>query len=136
MPAESQIRINTLLLEREALFLRVHELEGTVSAIFGEPYPFERPPLPSDSRRKGKAKPRKAKADATIKLRKLAPDEVAYLVTYLDHENEKTEAHDTPDPLITLLATQSKTLQVQAIATIDGNGTVIEQLYPRPSEDQ
>ena len=134
MPAESQIRINTLLLEREALFLQVHELEHAVNAIFGEPYPFDHPILPSNTRRKSKTKPRQAPADAPIKLRKLAEGEVAYRVTYLDHGDEKTEAHDTPDPLTTLLASQSKTLQVQTIATIDGKGTILEQLYPRSTD--
>jgi hypothetical protein len=129
MPAESQIRINTLLLEREALFLRVHELEHAISTLFGEPYPFIRPSLPSDTRLKSKAKPRKSTTEAPIKLRKLAEGEVAYRVTYLDHGDEKTEEHDTPDPLQTLLATQSKTLQVKSIETIDQTGTAVEPLY-------
>ena len=136
MPAaDSQIRINTLLLEREALFLRVHELENAASAIFGEPFPFTRPPLPSDKRSKKKRKPAKPKsAEPKIKIRKLEPGETAYRVTYRQGEEVLTEQYDTPDPLTTLLATQSPHLQVQSIETLDDTGTPNSQLYPLPNQ--
>ena len=135
MPAaETQIRINTLLLEREALFLRVHELEHAASAILGEPFPFALPAIPSTARRKkGKAKPRQPATAPKFKLRKLEAHEVAYRVTYQDHDDLKTEEHDTPNPLQTLLAAQGKTLAVQSIETLDATGTPVEQLYPEKS---
>lgn len=131
MPAaESQIRINTLLLEREALFLRVHDLEAQAAAIFGEPFPFTRPPLPSDKRSKKKRKPAKPKsAELKIKIRKLEPEETAYRVTYRQGEEELTEQYDTPDPLTTLLATQSPDLEVQTIETLDEAGTPVAKLH-------
>lgn len=136
MPAaESQIRINTLLLEREALFLRVHDLEAQAAAIFGEPFPFTRPALPSDKRSKKKRKPAKAKtAEPKIKIRKLEDGETAYRVTYRQGEAELTEQYDTPDPLTTLLATQSSDLEVQIIETLDETGTPKTQLYPLPPQ--
>ena len=128
--AESQIRINTLLLEREALFLRVHELENAAAAILGEPFPFPRHPLPSDKRSKKKRKPAKAKtADTKIKIRKLESGETAYRVTYAQGGEVLTELHDTPEPLTTLLATQSPRLKVQSIETLDEIGTPIAQLH-------
>ena len=48
MRPDQQIQINTLLLTREELFVRVHDLEQAAAAILGEPYPFPRPALPSD----------------------------------------------------------------------------------------
>lgn len=130
--AESQIRINTLLLEREALFLRVHELENSAAAILGEPFPFTRPPLPSDKRSKKKRKPTKT-ADTKIKIRKLETGETAYRVTYAQGGEVITELHDTPEPLTTLLATQSPRLKVQSIETLDQTGNPIAQLHGEPS---
>jgi hypothetical protein len=123
MSADSQIRINALLLQREALFVRVHEIEGAVSALLGEPYPFTRPALPSDQRVKRKAPARAAAAGAKDKLRKLEPDETGYRVTYRQQGQIRVETHDSPDALRTLLASQSAQLEVQLIETIDATGT-------------
>src|SRR5689334_21769124 len=104
MSADSQIRINALLLQREALFVRVHEIEGAVSKLLREPYPFTRPALPSDQRVKRKAPARTAVASAKDKLRKLESDETAYRVTYRQQGQIRMETHDSPDALRTLLA--------------------------------
>lgn len=134
LAAESQIRINTLLLEREALFLRVHELENAAAAILGEPFPFTRSPLPSDKRSKKKRKPTKAKtADSKIKIRKLETGETVYRVTYAQGGEIITELHDTPEPLATLLATQSARLKVQTIETLDQAGSPIAHLHGEPT---
>src|SRR6218665_324093 len=102
MSADSQIRINALLLQREALFVRIHEIEGAVSALLREPYPFTRPALPSDQRVKRKAPARAAAAKD--KLRKLESDEAGYRVTYRQQGQVRVETHDSPDALRTLLA--------------------------------
>jgi hypothetical protein len=123
MAADSQIRINALLLQREALFVRVHEIEQATAAIFGEPYPFTRPALPSDHR--GKRKPSARPGSSATKdkpLRKLEADEVAYRVTYRQLGQTRTETHDSPDALRTLLASQSEQLQVLIIETITADG--------------
>jgi hypothetical protein len=125
MSAASHIRINALLLQREALFVRVHEIEGAVSALLREPYPFTRPALPSDQRGKKKSPARTTAATgAKDKLRKLEPDETAYRVTYRQQGQVRVETHDSPDALRTLLAAQSAQLEVQLIETIDSSGTV------------
>jgi hypothetical protein len=124
MSADSSIRINALLLQREALFVRVHEIEGAVSALLGEPYPFTRPALPSDQRGKRKAPARAAAAGAKDKVRKLEPDETAYRVTYRQQGQVRVETHDSPDALRTLLAAQSAQLEVQSIETLDSAGAV------------
>jgi len=50
-----QILVNQLLLEREALWVRVHEIEREAAKWLGEPYPFERLELPSDRKKKRRA---------------------------------------------------------------------------------
>ena len=129
MSADSQIRINALLLQREALFVRVHEIEGAVSKLLREPYPFTRPALPSDQRGKKKAPARATAASAKDKLRKLEPDETAYRVTYRQQGQIRVETHDSPDALRTLLAAQSAQLEVQLIETINGAGTTKAVLH-------
>lgn len=124
MPAaESQIRINTLLLEREALFTRVHALEAAAAAIFGEPYPFSRPALPSDQRSKKKRPAKTKDAESKIKLRKLEEGETAYRLIYRQGNKLLTEQHDSPEVFTTLLAVQGPQLQVLSVETLDGHGT-------------
>jgi hypothetical protein len=129
MSADSQIRINALLLQREALFVRVHEIESAVSKLLREPYPFTRPALPSDQRVKRKAAVRTPAAGAKDKLRKLEPDETGYRVTYRQQGQIRVETHDSPDALRTLLAAQSAQLEVQLIETVDNAGTVKAVLH-------
>lgn len=129
MSADSQIRVNALLLQREALFVRIHEIERSVSALLREQYPFTRPALPSDQRVKRKASPRLAAAGAKDKLRKLEPGETAYRVTYRQQGQVRVETHDSPDALRTLLAAQNAQLEVQLIETVDDVGTVKAVLH-------
>ena len=129
MSADSQIRINALLLQREALFVRVHEIEGAVSKLLGEPYPFTRPALPSDQRGKKKSPARAAAAGAKDKLRKLEPDETAFRVTYRQQGQLRVETHDSLEALRTLLAAQSAQLEVQLIETLGSDGTIKAVLH-------
>lgn len=137
MADESRIRINALLLQREGLFVRVHEIESRVNDILGEPWPFEPPSLPS--MRRSKAKPAKkrgasptAKGNEETKLRKLdeARGETAYRVSYIQRGQNREEVHDTPEALQTLLAAQGTQLRVTAIDVIDANGAVVSRVYP------
>lgn len=127
MPDDAQIRINTLLLEREGLFVRVHELEQAAASILGEPWPFVRPALPSDSRAKRKSS--RASARARDPLRKLEPGEAAFRVTYIQHGQTRAETHDSPEPLRTLLAAQGRALTVLRIETLDTAGAVVAVLH-------
>ncbi len=115
MRADQQIQINTLLLEREALFVRIHELENAASALLGEPYPLTRPALPSDAR-PAKRKPARPAADP---IRPLEGRETAYRVTYRRAGQLVTEDHDDTAALRTLFASQGTHLQVTRLETID-----------------
>jgi hypothetical protein len=120
MRADQQIQINTLLLQREELFVRIHDLEKSAAALLGEPYPFTRPALPSDPRNKRKS----SSARATVRdpLRKLEGLETCYRVTYQRFGQIVTEDHDELEALRTLLAAQGKNLSITRLETIDLGG--------------
>lgn len=131
MRADQQIQINGLLLQREELFVRVHDLETAAAAILGEPYPFTRPPLPSDVRLKRKpTAPRSASAGSPASpaalareaLRRLEGLETAYRVTYRRFGQVVQEDHDDLDALRTLLSSQGANLTVTRVETIDLGG--------------
>lgn len=131
MRADQQIQINGLLLQREELFVRVHDLETAAAAILGEPYPFTRPPLPSDTKLKRKstaprsaapASPPSPAALAREALRRLEGLETAYRVTYRRFGQIVQEDHDDLDALRTLLASQGANLTVTRVETIDLGG--------------
>ncbi len=130
MTPTQQIQINGLLLQREELFVRIHDLETAAAAILGEPYPFTRPPLPSDQR--GKKKPGSARTAARDPLRRLEGLETAYRVTYQRAGQSVQEVHDELDALRTLLAAQGANLRVTRIETIDLGGRTKAVLLDTP----
>ncbi|RRK01321.1 hypothetical protein Ga0100231_000410 [Opitutaceae bacterium TAV4] len=127
------IRINELLLAREAQFVRVYDLETQINTLLGgDPYPFTRPLLPSDQRRKpGKKSPLRVHPDALPSVRQLDPGagETAYRVTYTQHGKTVTEDHDLPDALRTLLASQGAQLRILRIETLDATGATREVIF-------
>lgn len=126
---DQQIQVNALLLHREELFVRIHDLETEAAAILGEPYPFTRPPLPSDERKR-KAPARAAAARDP--LRRLEGRETAYRVTYTRAGQVVQEDHDDLDALRALLASQGAHLQVTRLETIDLGGRTQAVLIDRP----
>jgi hypothetical protein len=128
MRPDQQIRINGLLLQREELFVRIHEIEAAASSILGEPYPFTRPPLPSDTRSKRKPGAARASAAARDPLRKLEGRELAYRVTYERSGQTVVEDHDELSALRTLLAAQGATMRVTRIETVDLGGKRVATL--------
>ncbi|AHF91390.1 hypothetical protein OPIT5_15365 [Opitutaceae bacterium TAV5] len=138
MPSgDQQIRINTLLLEREALFVRVHDLERAAAKILGEDYPFTRPLLPSDVRAKIRPKKKSARTAVDDPLRKLEPGETAWRVTWTQAGQTYQETHDNADALRTLLASQGEQLRVTRLETVDAAGdTRTVLLGGNPEEDK
>ncbi len=154
MATPRQILVNQLLLEREALWVRVHEIEREAAKWLGEPYPFERPELPSDRRKKRRSTAASASAAAVDRpdgapgvttdagatepagatperLRRLEPGEAGYRVSYVIHGRGATEEHDELDALRVMVGSQGATLRVTRIETLDENGTVRATLFPR-----
>lgn len=122
MTTEKKIRVNALLLEREALWVRIHACEQAAARLLGEPYPFERPGLPADQRVKRRAGPAKGGAAARDPLRRLEAGETAFRVTYRNFGREVVEEHGEVDALRVLLASPTAQLQVLRVETIDAAG--------------
>ncbi len=132
MRRDQQIRVNELLLQREELFLRIHEAETEVSRILGEPFPFTLPEIPSLRRGKRKTsdprppaaatapKPAKSPADS---LRRLEAGEAGYRVTYQQFSKVIIEEHFEFEAVRTLLGCQSAHLSVQKLETFAADGT-------------
>jgi hypothetical protein len=133
MPDAGQIRLNQLLLEREAQFVRIYDVEQAAARILGEPYPFTRPALPSDQRRKAKSTPRGGTSPARETLRRLEDGEAAYRVTYRHFEREFIEEHDDLDALRALVGAQGARLSVLRVETLGPEGSVKATLIPRAS---
>ncbi len=131
MPDARQLRLNQLLLEREAQFVRVHDLEQEAARLLGEPYPFFKPPLPSDVRRKPRPAPRPAAA-ARHGLRPLEDGETSFRVTYRHLERELTEEHDDLPALRSLCAAQGARLTVLRIETLGPDGALKALLLSSP----
>jgi hypothetical protein len=123
-----QIRLNALLLEREALFVRIHACEAEAAKALGEPYPFERPALPSEQRTKRRVGATKNGGSPRATLRRLEPGEAAFRITYRQGDREITEEHVEVDAVRTLLAVQTAQLAVVRIETIDAHNTLCTTL--------
>jgi hypothetical protein len=133
MPEVPPLRLNQLLLEREALFVQVHDLEQAAARLLGEPYPFIKPPLPSDLRRKPKAATRPSSA-ARSGLRPLEEGETVFRVTYRHRDREVTEEHDDLSALRSLWAAQGARLSVLRVETLSADRGVNAVLYVAPAE--
>jgi hypothetical protein len=127
---EELIAINSLLIEREAEFARVHSIEAEISALLGAEYPFDPPAvtIPSTIKKKASKAKRAAKA-APIKIRRLVAGEVAYRFTWIDKgqtvTNELTELKAV-DALINDSLPGMKLLKVE---TLDFDSATLETLY-------
>jgi hypothetical protein len=127
---EELIAINSLLIEREAEFARVHSIEAQISALLGAEYPFDPPEviIPSTIKKKAiKTKP--AAKEAAIKIRRLADREIAYRFSWLDKSqavtNELTELKAV-DALINDTLPGMKLLKVE---TLDFDSATVQTLY-------
>lgn len=138
MRRDEQIRVNELLLKREELFLRIHAAETEVSRIFGGPFPFTLPDLPSARRGKRKASDarpasgQKSARSSSDSLRRLEDGESGYRVIYRQFSKTLVEDHHEFEALRTLLACQSSNLQVQSVETLTAGGKPGACLFSAP----
>jgi hypothetical protein len=127
---EELIAINSLLIEREAEFARVHSIEAEISALLGAEYPFEPPEvtIPSTIKKKPSKTKRSAK-EAPIKVRRLVDGEVAYRFTWIDKgqtvSSELTELKAV-DNLINDTLPGMKLLKIE---TLDFDSATVQVLY-------
>jgi len=127
---EELIAINSLLIEREAEFARVHSIEAQISELLGAEYPFDPPEVivPSTIKKKP-TKAKKAAKAKPLKVRRLASGEVGYRFTWIDKgqtvTNELTELKAV-DALIQDALPGMKLLKVE---TLDFDSATVETLY-------
>ncbi|WP_378924065.1 hypothetical protein [Pelagicoccus mobilis] len=134
MSIDELVAVNSLLIERETCLADLSHIEHTISDILGEAYPFEDPKVELPSRKKGKrAKaPKKQKAKAPPKIRRLKPGESGYRVTLL--ENGEVQTHDLLDfaPFQSLLATPLPHHRIQKVEILDDSFESADILFESP----
>jgi hypothetical protein len=127
---EELIAINSLLIEREAEFARVHSMEAQISALLGAEYPFEPPEvtIPSTIKKKvGKAK--RAPKQAALKLRRLAPGEVAYRITWIDKGQRVTNEVTELKAVAPLIHDSLPGMRLLTVETLNFESTAVATLY-------
>jgi hypothetical protein len=132
MPASTEelIAINSLLIEREAEFARVHSIEAQISELLGAAYPFEPPKItiPSTIKKKpGKAK-RAAKV-APLKIRRLAPGEIAYRFTWIDQGQTVTNELTDLKAVNELINDSLPGMKLLKIETLNFDSEVVQTLH-------
>jgi hypothetical protein len=136
MTLDQQIAVNERLLEREALFSHVYEIEQAINASLGAPYPLPPPPdIPS----RRATRPSKKRAAGTTpkppppKVRPLYDDEIGFRITYPtpDHDGGETSEDHTDAKLVGhWLRGDSGLPKPTRVETIGDDGGVCEQLWP------
>lgn len=129
---EELIAINSLLIEREAAFARVHTAENRINELLGGDYPFEAPNaiLPSSIKKGARKKPKKAKAKVvTIKPRRLNLSEVAYRITWSEKGRTSEQNATELKHLTALLQKTLPGMKLLKIETVDLHGQSVEIIF-------
>ena len=127
---EELIAINSLLIEREAEFARVHSIEAQIAALLDAEYPFNPPEVLIPSTIKKKASKAKRDAKATpIKIRRLAEGEIAYRFTWIDKGqtviNELTDLKAVNE----LIHDSLPGMKLLKVETLDFDSAIVQTLY-------
>jgi hypothetical protein len=132
MPASTEelIAINSLLIEREAEFARVHLIEAQISSLLGAQYPFEPPKVtvPSTIKKKAKKTTRATKV-APIKVRRLASDEIAYRFTWIDRGQTIISELTELKTVSTLISDPLPGMKLLKIETLNFDSEVVQTLH-------
>lgn len=128
---EEHIAINSLLIEREAAFARVHSIESQIQQLMGADYPFQAPGVELPSAIKKQAtKPKQAKKKvAKVKTRRLGEGEAGYKLTFV--ENGDTTERITVDlkQIQTLLNDPLPGVRLLRIDTVDLEKQTVDTLF-------
>ncbi|MEA2013021.1 MAG: hypothetical protein U9O87_08110 [Verrucomicrobiota bacterium] len=128
-----KIKINDLLMKREAFFAKVYQAEHLINQIASPNKSFNFPPpeiIPLSAIPKSKQKKQKKKKKQ--QLRKLKKNEYAYKISYFK-KTEKKEVLLKDDKIIKLIMDSTTLpLKITKIETVsfseDGSETIIEDL--------
>ncbi|MEO0795237.1 MAG: hypothetical protein AAFX93_08755 [Verrucomicrobiota bacterium] len=132
LTAQQRIRLQELLLKREALYARVYQTEQKIHQVFGETYPLTPPPidLPSANRQKTKPKRAAKKKSAPPRIRNLIKGETAYRVRYGGATDATEETHTDRKSIEVLLRIPAVRSTIASIETIDSGGKLREFIFP------
>ncbi|CAA6677417.1 MULTISPECIES: hypothetical protein [unclassified Lentimonas] len=127
---EELIAINSLLIEREAEFARVHSIEAQISELLGAEYPFDPPEVivPSTIKKKP-TKAKKAAKAKPLKVRRLADGEIAYRFTWIDKGQTVTNELTELKAIDTLIDDALPGMKLLKVETLDFDSATIETLY-------
>jgi len=131
LTTQQRIRLQELLLQREALYARVHAIESEVHRIFGAEYPLPPPPVEvatPGAKKKSKKKPRKQ--DPPPKVRSLQDGETAYRVRFREESGAGEETHTDRKAIETLLQSPLADTLIETVETIGPDGEARERLFP------
>jgi hypothetical protein len=127
---EELIAINSLLIEREAEFARVHSMEAQISALLGADYPFDPPEVTIPSTIKKKAsKTKRASKKEGIKLRRLAAGEVAYRITWIDKGQTVTNEVTELKAVAPLIHDSLPGMQLLSVETLNFDSAPVATLF-------
>lgn len=131
---EDLIAINGLLIEREASYARVGELEASINQLLQGNYPFPTPEcIPPSAQKRKSAKRKKAvstKAPPSPKLRRLRVDEFAYRIHWRHSDGTESHSEITEFKAIdTLIKSPQSGAKLLGIETLDSESGVVDCLY-------
>ena len=132
----AQVKINALLMQREAAFVRIWEIEQRLQQILGQPFPLTIPvDLPS-RRPPRKAGAKARQADARPRIRSLLREgETAWLITYRHRGEVHQRLETSADTIRDLAGIDTPFLHILRIDTVrvtDAGNETVETLYERP----
>jgi hypothetical protein len=137
LSTEERIATTGMLIEREAVYARVAEIETEINQLFQGAYPFPAPESipPSLSKRKAKQAP-KAKAAKppgapVIKLRRLREGECAYRYVWLAKGAEQNATSIDARLVETFIKSPPPGIQILRVETVDIESIPQETLYER-----
>ncbi len=135
LTTQQRIRLQELLLQREALYARVSQIEARIHHIFGAEYPLPPPPVdvaPSGAQATKSKKPAPKAKLASPQLRALEPGETAYRVRFTEESGAADEIHQDKRSLAGFLDTPVGRQMIESIETLDAEGKPCERLWSSP----
>jgi len=124
LTTQQRIRLQELLLQREALYARVHAIETQIHRTFGAEYPL---PPPGAQNQKKKNPPRKT---SPPKIRPLADEETAYRIRFHEASATADEIHIDHKAIERLLQSPLAEEWIATIETLRADGKVAQRLFP------
>jgi hypothetical protein len=129
---EERIATTGLLIEREAAYARVAEIEAEINGLLRGKYPFPTPeeiPPSLTKRKPKKAAQQKPPKSQPIKLRRLKDDECAYRYRWLEKGAERQACSIHAGLIENFIKTPPAHIRILAVETVDIDASVQDTLH-------